>query len=255
MNGINNKRKFTTESNRVSNKTFKTYVDKMGGTAANTYIGIEGELFYDPTTTQLRISDGVTQGGNVFSANGVTTTWATLADKNNNNGPYGITLGQFAGQGGQGFASIAIGANTGGTGQGESSVAIGYNAGNSAQGNAAVSIGSSAGQTSQGTHAIAIGTDAGSTSQKSRAVAIGYLAGNSNQGTNSVAIGYYAGELNQGNNSIIINATGSDLQQTTANTFVVKPVRDGGAASGMAAAGFRPTYYNPTTGEFVYASS
>lgn len=31
--------------------------------------------------------------------------------------------------------------------------------------------------------------------------------------------------------------------------------RDGGAASGLAAAGFRPAYYNPTTGEFVYASS
>jgi len=31
--------------------------------------------------------------------------------------------------------------------------------------------------------------------------------------------------------------------------------RNGGSAAGMAAAGFSPCYYNPTTGEFVYASS
>jgi hypothetical protein len=86
-------------------------------------------------------------------------------------------------------------------------------------------------------------------------VAVGYIAGSTNQGEYAVAIGVAAGQTNQGNNSIIINATGSALNQTTASTFTVKPVRDGGSAAGMAAAGFRPVYYNPTTGEFVYASS
>jgi hypothetical protein len=79
-------------------------------------------------------------------------------------------------------------------------------------------------------------------------VAVGYLAGSSGQGTAAVAIGYYAGELNQGNNSIIINATDTSLQQTTANTFTVKPVR---AVSGSAPVGFSPMYYNPTTGEII----
>jgi hypothetical protein len=88
-------------------------------------------------------------------------------------------------------------------------------------------------------------------------VAIGYLAGSNAQGTAAVAIGYYAGELNQGNNSIIINATGTDLQQTTANTFTVKPVRAvasvtfAAPTSGSIPAGFSPMYYNPTTGEII----
>ena len=52
----------------MSNKTFKVFVDKMGGNAANTYIGNEGELFYDPQTTTLRMSDGSTPGGIVVSS-------------------------------------------------------------------------------------------------------------------------------------------------------------------------------------------
>ena len=42
----------------------------MGGTAANTYIGTEGELFYDPTTTTLRVSNGTTAGGTIVSGGG-----------------------------------------------------------------------------------------------------------------------------------------------------------------------------------------
>jgi hypothetical protein len=40
------------------------------------------------------------------------------------------------------------------------------------------------------------------------------------------------------------------LNQTTANTFTVKPVRNGGS-SGLPA-GFYQMAYNPTTGEIVY---
>lgn len=56
----------------MSNKTFKAFVDKMGGTSASNYIGNEGELFYDPTTTTLRVSDGSTPGGVVLSSGSIT---------------------------------------------------------------------------------------------------------------------------------------------------------------------------------------
>lgn len=48
--------------------TYKAFVDKMGGTSVNTYIGSTGELFYDPSTTTLRISDGSTPGGTVIGS-------------------------------------------------------------------------------------------------------------------------------------------------------------------------------------------
>lgn len=54
----------------MSNKTFKPFVEKIGNTDAEDFIGNEGDLFYDPTTTTLRISDGETPGGNVVSGGG-----------------------------------------------------------------------------------------------------------------------------------------------------------------------------------------
>lgn len=39
----------------------------MGGTTATNYIGKRGEIFYDPTTTSLRISNGSTPGGLLLS--------------------------------------------------------------------------------------------------------------------------------------------------------------------------------------------
>jgi hypothetical protein len=63
-----------------------------------------------------------------------------------------------------------------------------------------------------------------------------------------VAIGYYAGELNQGNNSIIINATDTALQQTTANTFTVAPVRNDVANTGEV------LFYNATSKEITYGN-
>jgi hypothetical protein len=47
----------------MANKTFKLLADKMGGRQSSQYIGTEGEIFYDPTTTTLRISNGSTAGG------------------------------------------------------------------------------------------------------------------------------------------------------------------------------------------------
>ena len=54
----------------MSNKTYVAFVDKQGGTTASSYIGNEGELFYDPTTTTLRVSDGSTPGGIAVNSGG-----------------------------------------------------------------------------------------------------------------------------------------------------------------------------------------
>jgi hypothetical protein len=88
-------------------------------------------------------------------------------------------------------------------------------------------------------------------------VAVGWLAGTTAQGANAVAIGVSAGRTSQANNSIIINATGANLNQTTANTFTVKPVRAvtsvtfAAPTAGSIPVGFSPVYYNPTTGELI----
>jgi hypothetical protein len=129
-------------------------------------------------------------------------------------------------------------------------VAFGSGAGTISQGFFAVAVGQGAGYNGQGNAAVAIGSDAGGISQGLNAVAVGAGAGYTGQGINAVAIGIQAGYTNQGANSIILNATGATLNQTTANTFTVKPVRNGGS-SGLPA-GFYQMAYNPTTGEIVY---
>jgi len=58
--------------------TNKIFVDKMGGRSASAYIGQTGDLFYDPTSTTLRISDGETPGGNVVSGGGGSSTPAPV---------------------------------------------------------------------------------------------------------------------------------------------------------------------------------
>lgn len=50
-----------------SNITFRPFLEKLGGTPSNTYIGNGGELFYDPNTTKIRVSDGVTPGGKLIA--------------------------------------------------------------------------------------------------------------------------------------------------------------------------------------------
>ena len=160
-----------------------------------------------------------------------------------------VAIGPATATTSQGDNAVAIGDSAGEVSQGEITVAIGYLAGQTIQGNAAVAVGAGAGTNTQGLHAVAIGTDAGATTQGNRAVAIGYLAGSIAQGNSAVAIGYYAGELNQGNNSIIINATGVDLQQTTANTFTVAPVRNDVANTAEV------MFYNTTSKEITYGNT
>jgi hypothetical protein len=84
--------------------------------------------------------------------------------------------------------------------------------------------------------------------QGANAVAIGRSAGLTNQGTGAVAIGASAGVTNQGNNSIILNATGANLDQTTANTFTVAPVRNDVANVAQV------MFYNTTSKEVTYGN-
>jgi hypothetical protein len=109
-----------------------------------------------------------------------------------------------------------------------------------------VAVGNGAGGTSQGNSAIAIGIGAGQSTQGVEAIAIGNSAGSLTQGMSSIAIGKNAGRNFQGNNTIILNATGDILEQTTANTFTVAPVRNDVANVAQI------LFYNITTKEITY---
>ena len=168
-----------------------------------------------------------------------------------NTATFELTYGPAGAGGATDWANIGniIGLN----GPSEISIGAGVNYNNN-QGQFVVAIGASAGEDLQGGSGVAVGHAAGRFTQGIAAVAIGPESGNDTQGQFSVAVGYQAGSVNQANNSIILNATGGALNQTTANTFTVKPVRDGGSAATLLGSGFYGVYYNPTTGEFVYAS-
>jgi len=63
----------------MSNKTFKLFVDKMGGNPAASYIGIDGDIFYDPEIGALKISDGVTIGGTAITTGAISQSGSTSA--------------------------------------------------------------------------------------------------------------------------------------------------------------------------------
>jgi len=164
---------------------------------------------------------------------GGNTDWANIGNINNTNGP----------------TKLAIGQNAGSNTQGNSAVAIGIDAGENNQGFISIAIGAGAGGNGQGQAAVAIGTDTGANIQGIEAIAIGFKAGNQGQGQQSIAIGAKAGNVNQGNNSIILNATGNPLDQTTANTFTVSPVRND--TSNIA----EVMFYNATSKEVTYGNT
>lgn len=161
-----------------------------------------------------------------------------------NQGTKAVAVGQRAGETTQGANAVAIGVDAGKTSQGNFAVAIGINAGETSQSSGAVAIGSNVGLTGQGESAVAIGNNTGNANQGIKAVAVGYLAGNSGQGDSAIAIGHDAGQSNQAANSIVISATGVETNNTTANSLVIKPIRNASGTHGME--------YNPTTGEVTY---
>ena len=131
-----------------------------------------------------------------------------------------------------GANSIAIGAGNLIALPGANSVTVGHQAGSGSSSRFSANV-------------VSVGYNAGYTGQKTGAVALGFAAGRSTQGNSAVAIGANAGYTSQANNSIIINATGANLDQTTANTFTVKPVRQVAATGNL-------LFYNNTSGEVSY---
>jgi hypothetical protein len=140
-------------------------------------------------------------------------------------GDYAVALGYNAGTTSQGGSATAVGDSAGQTTQGAGAVAVGVYAGNTSQGASAVAVGNLAGNTSQGGYAVAVGNLAGQSTQGINAVAIGDTAGQTNQGASAIAIGKEAGHTNQAANSIVINATNSQLNNTTADALIIKPIR------------------------------
>ena len=159
-----------------------------------------------------------------------------------------IAIGTYSGIR-QGINSLSIGVGSG-TRQGTSAVAVGAYAGSEDQSNLGVAVGDSAGRTGQGLQSTAVGDNAGANTQAARAVALGSQAGQYSQGASALALGALAGNTSQAANSIVINATGAVLNNTTANTCVVKPIRNFGV--GPPGAGYGLLAYNTSTGEIVY---
>ena len=159
-----------------------------------------------------------------------------------------MAIGDSAGATSQGLDAVAVGIFAGNTTQGTYAVAVGTNAGKTTQGQQSVAIGHDTGYENQGQYATAVGHNAATFNQGNFAVAIGHNAGYQDQGANSVAIGHYAGGASQGANSIILNATGAQLNQTTANTFTVAPIRNIVGTSGV-------LHYDASTKEVSYSNS
>ena len=232
----------------------KAYVDSNGG-APLAFVGIavagQTQVLADGNADTLTFEAG---DGMIITTDSATdtiifasdTTWDDLGDKNNANGPSIIALGALAGETSQGTEAIAIGKQAGKTSQGNTAVAIGESAGKTSQGLSAIAIGTGAATTDQGGAAIAIGNGVAVNNQGESAIAIGNLAVLAGQGDNAIAIGNRAGGFvnPQAATSIILNATGTQIENTTADSFVVKPVRN--------ASGTHSMEYNPTTGEITY---
>lgn len=49
-----------------TNTVYRIFVEKLGGTSPSQFVGDEGEIFYDPNVKALKLSNGVTLGGNVI---------------------------------------------------------------------------------------------------------------------------------------------------------------------------------------------
>lgn len=164
-------------------------------------------------------------------------------------GQNAVASGSKAGQSSQGIEAVAVGLSAGNVSQGQWAVAVGSFAGNNAQGEGSVAVGKVAGWETQGNSAVAVGDSAGNDTQGIGAVAVGTGAGEITQGEYAIAVGYLAGSTSQGNNSIILNATGNILNQTTANTFTVAPVRNDVANTAEV------MFYNTTSKEITYGNT
>jgi hypothetical protein len=223
--------------------------DDMSGNTAQWMFGVDrslsmptgGNLIFDSSATS--VIDGISSI-TFADATTQTTAWTGSVTFGNT-----IAIGYNSATVSQGGGAVAVGSTAGNVSQGIGAVAVGEAAGTSSQGTEGIAIGKTAGEQSQGAYSIAIGSAAAYYQQRTGAIAIGTSAGALQQGTHAIAIGTGAGSALQGNNSIILNATGSALEQTTADTFTVAPVRND--VSNVA----QVLFYNTTSKEITYGNT
>jgi hypothetical protein len=104
---------------------------------------------------------------------------------------------------------------------------------------------------------VAIGYNSGSYFLGESSIAIGNGSQANGSGNYSIGVGYRAGAnlltggvLNgQNANSIILNATGNDLNTTTTNQFIVKPIRNNQDITNL-----YNLSYDTISGEISYAN-
>jgi hypothetical protein len=54
----------------MSNKTYRVFLEKLGGTSADNFVGTQGDLFFDPENPVLRVANGVPGGATVAAGGG-----------------------------------------------------------------------------------------------------------------------------------------------------------------------------------------
>jgi hypothetical protein len=199
---------------------------------ANAGPGTQGVESIAIGTRAGKYSSGTyTQGANSVAVGSFTAAkgyrGVAIGDLALNEGNQGVSVG---------YAAISLG---------EDSIAIGRSTVFTSSVNG-IAIGTSA--TSDYVNGIAIGASAVAdpSSGTGNAIAIGSSA--QSRSANSIVIGANAIGNISATNSITLNATGDLLENITADSFVVKPVRDvtGNAEFTVS------LYYNPTTGEIGY---
>ena len=232
----------------------KLFFKKVEG-IRDTYVLEEGDIALDESDGKLYRGDGSTVGGIVITPDaGIGLTNLSVATSSADGGGglvYNNSTGQFTFTPAVTSATDTLDTVTGRGATTTNAITVGnilttsdaITLGNSSSaGSEAVAIGK--GTAGVGDYAQAIGNNAGNSGQGVAAVAIGSQAGETSQGTKAIAIGQYAGQTSQAANSIVINATGSALQNTTASSLVVKPIRS--------ATNVNFLKYNSTSGEVTY---
>jgi hypothetical protein len=79
----------------MTNKVYRVFLEKLGGSDPTQFIGDSGELFYDPTTGALRISDGSVPGGTLLGALGSTGYVGSFYDTTTQTNPVANTVNLF----------------------------------------------------------------------------------------------------------------------------------------------------------------
>jgi hypothetical protein len=79
--------------------TNRAFTEKLGGTSATNFVGNQGDLFYDPTTSVLRVSDGSTAGGVTVGGASAAVGCITMGENPTWSGTSGYTVTKSGGDG------------------------------------------------------------------------------------------------------------------------------------------------------------